>query len=68
MTAATHKYQLGQQVMLHRTVVVIATRATGVFEVTRLMPFDTSGEPAYRIRSEAAGERAVRESEIRPAI
>jgi hypothetical protein len=34
-----------------------------VYEVTRLMPADQSGEVSYRIKS-SGGERAVRESEI----
>jgi hypothetical protein len=38
--------------------------ATDLYEVTRLMPADETGEVSYRIRSPQAGERAVRESEI----
>jgi hypothetical protein len=37
--------------------------ASGVYEVTRLMPADQTGEVSYRIKS-SGGERAVRESEI----
>jgi hypothetical protein len=41
------------------------TRAnsSGLYEVTRLMPADQTGEVSYRIKS-SGGERAVRESEI----
>jgi hypothetical protein len=35
-----------------------------VYEVTRLMPADQTGEVSYRIKSSDSGERAVRESEI----
>jgi hypothetical protein len=42
------------------------SRATGsgIYEVTRLMPADKTGEVSYRIKS-GVTERAVRESEIR---
>jgi len=41
-------------------------RATtsGIYEVTRLMPADQTGEVSYRVKSSGFGERAVRESEI----
>jgi hypothetical protein len=38
--------------------------SSGIYEVTRLLPADTTGEVSYRIRSSGFGERAVRESEI----
>jgi len=60
----SHKYHLRQLVRLAR-VEFSDTRASssGVYEVTRLMPADQTGEVSYRIKS-AGGERAVRESEI----
>jgi hypothetical protein len=36
----------------------------GIYEVTRLMPADETGEVSYRIKS-GVTERAVHESEIR---
>ena len=37
--------------------------SSGIYEITRLMPADQTGEVSYRIKS-SGGERAVRESEI----
>ena len=60
----SHKYHLRQLVRLARFG-FSDTRASanGLYEVTRLMPADQSGEVSYRIKS-SGGERAVRESEI----
>ncbi len=61
----SHKYKLRQLVRLtHPGFSDKRTSASGVYEVTRLMPADQTGEFSYRIKSEGAGERAVRESEI----
>jgi hypothetical protein len=61
----SHKYNLRQMVRLTRPG-FSDTRAgsSSLYEVTRLMPADQTGEFSYRIKSSAAGERAVRESEI----
>ena len=61
----SHKYHLRQMVRLARFG-FSDTRAnsSGLYEVTRLMPADQTGEVSYRIKSSGAGERAVRESEI----
>ena len=61
----SHKYQVRQLVRLVRPG-FSDTRASSsdVYEVTRLMPADQTGEVSYRIKSSNAGERAVRESEI----
>ena len=60
----SHKYHLHQLVRLVRRG-LSDTRASssGVYEVTRLMPADQTGEVSYRVKS-SGGERAVRESEI----
>jgi len=60
----SHKFQLHQLVRLARFG-FSDTRASanGLYEVTRLMPADQTGEVSYRIKS-SGGERAVRESEI----
>jgi hypothetical protein len=60
-----HKYKIRQMVRLVRAP-VSDSRATGsgIYEVTRLMPADQTGEVSYRIRSSGSGERAVRESQI----
>jgi hypothetical protein len=60
----SHKYHLRQLVCLARFG-FLDTRASasGLYEVTRLMPADQTGEVSYRIKS-SGGERAVRESEI----
>ena len=41
--------------------------ASGIYEVTRLMPADQTGEVSYRVKS-SGGERAVRESEIEARV
>lgn len=65
MTA--HRYSMQQLVRLTRPSLPgwRANEAT-VYEITRLMPADQTGEVSYRIRESNAvgGERAVRESEI----
>ncbi len=61
----SHKYQVRQLVRLIRPGFSDnRASAGGVYEVTRLMPADQTGEFSYRIKSSGAGERAVRESEI----
>ena len=61
----SHKYQLRQLVRLIRPALSQGRASSGgIFEVTRLMPADQTGEFSYRIKSSDAGERAVRESEI----
>ena len=47
-----------------RRFLTAAPAGSGIYEVTRLMPADETGEVSYRIRS-GVTERAVRESEIR---
>ena len=60
----SHKYHLHQMVRLARFgFSVTRASSSGVYEVTRLMPADQTGEVSYRIKS-SGGERAVRESEI----
>ncbi len=61
----SHKYQVRQLVRLARPGFSDDRASSGgVYEVTRLMPADQTGEVSYRIKSATAGERAVRESEI----
>ena len=61
----SHKYHIRQLVRLKRPVLSASREATGaVYEVTRLMPADQTGEFSYRIKSSTGGERAVREDEI----
>jgi hypothetical protein len=64
-TKLPHKYKIRQMVRLVRAP-ISDSRATGsgIYEVTRLMPADETGEVSYRIKS-GVTERAVRESEIR---
>ena len=63
----SHKYQVHQLVRLTRSSLSDSrTNSTGIYEVTRLMPADQTGEVSYRIKSSGSGERAVRESEIAP--
>ncbi|MGH1575042.1 hypothetical protein ACRAWG_35870 [Methylobacterium sp. P31] len=60
----SHKFKVGQRVRQFKIGYADAKSATGdLFEVTRLMPEDRSGEPSYRVKS-ATGERAMRESEL----
>jgi hypothetical protein len=61
----SHKYQPGQLVRLSRAVYLKPSPSAGdLYEVTRLMPADQSGEVSYRIKSAGAGERAVCEADI----
>ena len=60
-----HKYQVRQLVKLTRRGFADLRSTSGdVYEVTRVMPADQSGELSYRIKSTGADDRAVRESEI----
>jgi len=60
----SHKYRPGQLVRLSRVAYLKAGASAGdLYEVTRLMPADQSGEVSYRIKSTGAGERAVCEAE-----
>jgi hypothetical protein len=62
----SHKYELRQLVrMAHPN--FRDTQSKGIYEVTRLMPADQSGEVSYRIRSSGAAELAVREHQITAA-
>ncbi|HEY8566662.1 MAG TPA: hypothetical protein VIL65_14270 [Beijerinckiaceae bacterium] len=61
----SHKYQVRQLVRLNSPGFSDSrSNAGGIYEVTRLMPADQTGEVSYRIKSSTSGERAVRESEI----
>jgi hypothetical protein len=61
----SHKYQVRQLVRLTRPGFSDSrASSSGIYEVTRLMPADQTGEFSYRIKSSGSGERAVRESEI----
>jgi hypothetical protein len=60
----SHKYQLQQLIRLTHPVADGRTKSTSIYEVTRLMPADETGEPSYRVRSSGFHERAVREFEI----
>jgi hypothetical protein len=63
--AMSHKYHPGQLVRLSRVAYLkLGASAGALYEVTRLMPADQSGEVSYRIKSTGAGERAVCEAEI----
>jgi hypothetical protein len=61
----SHKFKVRHLVRLKQPGFSDAqTNSASVYEVTRLMPADQTGELSYRIKSGAI-ERAVRESEIR---
>ena len=65
----SHKYQINQLVRItHPRISDKRASASGLYEVTRLMPADQTGEVSYRIRSSGFGERAVREGEITARI
>jgi hypothetical protein len=65
----SHKYKVNQLVrMTHPNFSDKRASSSGLYEVTRLMPADQSGEVSYRIKSSGFGERAVRESEITARI
>ena len=61
----SHKYKVHQLVSItHPNFLDKRINSGGIYEVTRLMPADQTGEVSYRIKSSGFGERAVRESEI----
>ncbi len=61
----SHKYKVHQLVRItHPNFSDKRASSSGIYEVTRLMPADETGEVSYRIKS-GVTERAVRESEIR---
>jgi hypothetical protein len=61
----SHKYRVNQVVrMTHPNFSDKRASSSGLYEVTRLMPADRTGEVSYRIKSSGFGERAVRESDI----
>ncbi|WP_262029624.1 hypothetical protein [Microvirga sp. Mcv34] len=63
----SHKFKIRQMVRLAQPGFSDARAgAASLYEVTRLMPADQTGEVSYRIKSGTI-ERAVRESEIRGA-
>jgi len=54
--------------LVHAAAAHFADRTSGIYEVIRLMPENSSGEVGYRIRDTVSGaQRAVGESEIRAA-
>lgn len=60
-----HRYAVDQHVRLFSSRFShVRASETGVYRVTRLMPFDQHGEVSYRVAGTGSGERAVRESEI----
>ena len=61
----SHKYKVHQLVRItHPNFSDKRASSSGIYEVTRLMPADQTGEVWYRIKSSGFGERAVREGEI----
>jgi hypothetical protein len=61
----THKYKMNQLIRLTNPRAAKGRPdPTGIFEVTRLMPADQTGQVSYRVKSSAFGERAVCEWEI----
>jgi hypothetical protein len=68
-TMMSHKFSLRQMVRLTRPAFSDnRASSSGIYEVTRLMPADQTGEFSYRVKSSGAGERAVRESEITAGV
>ena len=64
-TKVLHKHEIRQMVRLVRAPISDSRASgSGIYEVTRFMPADETGEVSYRIKS-GVTERAVRESEIR---
>ncbi len=60
----SHKYRLQQLIRLTHPVLDGRTKSTSIYEVTRLMPADQTGEYSYRVKASGFSERAVREYEI----
>jgi hypothetical protein len=60
-----HKYKVHQLVRItHPNFSDKRASSSGIYEVTRLMPADQTGEVSCRVKSPGFGERVVRESEI----
>jgi hypothetical protein len=58
-----HKYSIGQSVLF--TGEAGSQNATGRYEITRLLPENSSGELQYRLRKLPEGpERVVREHQL----
>jgi len=61
----SHKDQVHRLVrIIHPHISDKRAGSSGIYEATRPMPADRTGEVSYRIKSSGFGERAVRESEI----
>ena len=60
----SHKYRLQQLIRLTHPVGDGRSQSTGIYEVTRLIPADQTGEFSYRVKASGFSERAVREHEI----
>jgi len=59
----SHKLAVGQTVIPN----VYIREFVAVYEVTRLMPQDVTGEPQYRLKNTSTGgEMVFREHELRP--
>ena len=57
-----YKFKVGSTVRLKQR--PLDASGAEVYEVVRLLPPDTDGVPAYRIKDASGRERAVRETEI----
>jgi len=58
-----HKLEIGQTVIPN----VYIREFVAVYEVTRHLPADVTGEPQYRLKSTSTGREMVfREHELRP--
>ncbi len=52
----THKYKLNQLIRLSNPSAAKGhLDSTGIFEITRLMPADQTGQVSYRVKSSAFG-------------
>lgn len=61
----SHKFKIKQQVRMVSAAFSDANALNSeVYEITRLMPADNSGEYSYRIKGAGSAERAVRERDI----
>ena len=58
-----HKFKIGDRVCRAQVRFPPDKGVGEVFAVARLMPEDRTGEPGYRVRTEA-GERAMSEGEL----
>jgi hypothetical protein len=69
LTGISQENTLSHSYIVHQSVRLLHPRiaeSTTVYEITRLMPADETGEVSYRVKLAGGLERVVREGQITP--